>query len=314
MKDFIEQHKHIFKLVCGAGNECEQDVERYTALYSKAGATVFDICAKPEILKAAKLGLKKSGILKDRFICVSVGMKGDPHITKAVINKDKCCECGFCNNICPNNAIVNNSIIEEKCIGCSKCSNHCSNSAITMVDKDIDLNIVLPELVSMGIDCVELHATSELDEDIWEKWDIINKHFDGMLSVCIDRLNLGNKQVLSRLKKMLEKRIPYTTIIQADGIPMSGSDDIYKTTLQAVAMAEIIQDANLPVYILISGGTNSKTAKLAQICDINYKGIAIGSYARKIIKPYIDRSDFYNPNVFNQALKIAKDLVKESLI
>ena len=163
----------------------------------------------------------------------------------------------------------------------------------------------------MGIDCIELHATSEFDEDIWSKWDIINRCFGGMVSICIDRLNLGNKQVLSRLKKMLESREPYTTIIQADGIPMSGSDDTYKTTLQAVAMSEIIQDAKLPVYILLSGGTNSKTAKLARMCDIDYSGIAIGSYARKIVKRYTDLSNFYDKPVFEDALKIAKELVDE---
>ena len=112
---------------------------------------------------------------------------------------------------------------------------------------------------------------------------------------------------------MLEKRNPYTTIIQADGIPMSGSEDNYKTTLQAVAMAEIIQDAEQPVYLLISGGTNSKTRKLAELCDIKYNGIAIGSYARKIVKEYITRTDFYDKTVFEGALRIAKNLVEESL-
>ena len=127
-------------------------------------------------------------------------------------------------------------------------------------------------------------------------------------------MNLGNKQVLERIKRMIKSRKPYSTIIQADGIPMSGCDDEYKTTLQAVAMAEIIQDAKLPVYILISGGTNSKTAHLAQMCGIDYKGIAIGSYARKIVKPYIERKDFYsNKEIFSKALNIAKELVEKSL-
>lgn len=300
LKDLLKNDKKIFKLVCGAGNECAEDVEYLTELYSKAGAQVFDICAKPEILTAAKKGLEKAGINEDRYICVSVGMKDDPHIKKASIEKSICNSCGTCNTICPNDAIQNSEIKNEKCIGCGKCAKNCPQKAIQLIDKDIDLNTVIPELVKMGIDCVELHATSEHDEDIWDKWELINKHFDGILSICIDRLNLGNKQVLARLKRMLEKREPYTTIIQADGIPMSGSDDTYKTTLQAVAMAEIIQDENLPVYIFISGGTNSKTAELAKQCGINYSGIAIGSYARKIVKTKKD-------------LSVANDLVKKSL-
>ena len=305
-KDLLESDKKVFKLVCGAGNECPDDVEYLTEIYSKGGAQVFDICAKPEILDAAKKGLEKAGIRDDRFICVSVGIKGDPHISKAKIIEAKCSECGICGEKCPNDAIKDFRVIKSGCIGCGMCKKLCPSNAVEMYDSDVDLEKVLPELISMGgIDCIELHATAELDEDIQDKWSAINKYFDGIVSICIDRLNLGNKQVLNRLKKMLEVRKPYTTIIQADGIPMSGCDDEYKTTLQAVAMAEIIQDAKLPVYILISGGTNSKTAKLAQLCNIDYKGIAIGSYARKIVKTEIDRE---------KALLNAKKLVSESIL
>lgn len=306
LKDLLESKNKTFKLVCGAGNECAEDVEKLTELYSRAGAQIFDICAKPEILKSAKEGLKKSGVTKDRYICVSVGIKGDPHISKAEINKDKCNKCGICEKICPNNAITDCNVTREKCIGCGKCYNNCKQSAIKMNDYDIDLNKVLPTLVNMGTDCIELHATSEDESDIWEKWEAINRHFNGIVSICIDRLNLGNKQVLDRIKKMLESREPYTTIIQADGIPMSGSDDSYKTTLQSVAMSEIIQDANLPVYILLSGGTNSKTAELAKLCNLNYSGIAIGSYARKLVKDDIDTN-------YELALKKAKELVEKSV-
>ena len=308
LKDLLESNTKIFKLVCGAGNECANDVRKLTELYSLSGAQVFDICAKPEILKAAKDGLDKAGIQKDRYICVSVGIKGDPHISKASIDKNKCNRCNICEKICPNSAVQKFQIIKEKCIGCGVCYDRCPRSAITMNDYDIDLNKVLPELIEMGIDCIELHATAESEIDIWDKWEAINTHFDGIVSICIDRLNLGNKQVLSRLKKMLKSRKPYTTIIQADGIPMSGSDDTYKTTLQAIAMSEIIQDANLPVYILISGGTNSKTAKLAKLCNLKYSGIAIGSYARKIVKDYI-----ISGKNKDTALKLATELVKESI-
>lgn len=313
IEDLLKNNKKIFKLVCGAGNECEQDVERLTALYSSVGAQIFDVCAKPEIVEAAKKGIKFSKIENDRYICVSVGIKGDPHISKANIDKTKCNNCGECEQICPNNAIINATILKKNCIGCGNCYKNCLKEAVYMQDNDMDLNIVLPEIIKLGIDCIELHATSETDDDIWKKWDIINKHYNGIVSICIDRLNLGNKQVLDRLKRMLNSRKPYTTIIQADGIPMSGSDDTYKTTLQAVAMAEIIQNANLPVYIFISGGTNSKTSKLAQLCDINYSGIAIGSYARKIVKKYIKNNNFYDTKIFNNALKQAKQLVDKSI-
>jgi TRAP-type uncharacterized transport system substrate-binding protein len=122
---------------------------------------------------------------------------------------------------------------------------------------------------------------------------------------------MGDENLISILKKMLINRKPYSTIIQADGFPMSGGQDDYKTTLQAVATAEIIQNAKLPVYLMLSGGTNSKTSELSKICSIDYHAIAVGSFARKIVKKYIERPDFWtNSNVIEDALKIAKELVK----
>ena len=65
---------------------------------------------------------------------------------------------------------------------------------------------------------------------------------------------------------------------------------------------------------MISGGTNAKTAELAKMCNIKYNAIAVGSYARKIVREYIDREDFLeNEEVFNSALKIAKELVETAL-
>ena len=132
--------------------------------------------------------------------------------------------------------------------------------------------------------------------------------FDGILSICTARGNLSEEKMLFRIKEMIKNRKDYTTIIQADGFPMSGGNDDYKTTLQAVATAEIIQNANLPVYIMLSGGTNSKTSQLAKMCGIDYHGIAVGTYARKIVNEYIEEKNLLN-NKFDEALKLAKNLV-----
>ena len=87
---------------------------------------------------------------------------------------------------------------------------------------------------------------------------------------------------------------------------MSGGNDDYKTTLQAVATAEIVQNTDLPVYLMLSGGTNSKTSELAKMCGINFQAVAVGSFARKIVKKYIERPDFWtNQNVIDQAVDTA---------
>lgn len=309
----------MFKLVCGAGNEDTESVKRLVYTYACAGCKLFDLSARKEVLAAAKEGGKLSKT-KDLQYCVSIGIKGDKHISKAKIDGDKCIKCGNCVNICPNDAIVfapNPAgegkiprIDTKRCIGCSICVQKCSASAISTEERDINYREILPYMVQNGVEFLELHIMGHDKADLAEKWKVINECNPKFASICIDRENFGNKEALDRIKEMISVREPYTTIVQADGVPMSGGSDDYKTTLQAVAMAEIIQNANLPVYIMLSGGTNSKTAELARLCGINFWGIAIGSWARKIVKPYLSTEDFWeNREIQRKAIEIAKELV-----
>ena len=57
LKELLDSKK-CFKLVCGAGNEDESEVEKLVKLYSSAGCKFFDLSAKPEIVDAAKRGLE----------------------------------------------------------------------------------------------------------------------------------------------------------------------------------------------------------------------------------------------------------------
>lgn len=303
----------MLKIVCGAGNEDAESVKRLVYIYAKAGCKLFDLSARKEILAAAKEATELAEI-NDIHFCVSIGIKGDSHIRKAKVDTFSCNKCGVCYKNCPNDAIDSFLLInEKKCIGCGICANKCPNQAIKMYDKDINVAEILPYMVLNSVEILELHIMGHDKHDLDYKWKVINECNPKFASICIDRENFGNKEVLSRIKEMIAIRKPYTSIIQADGIPMSGSDDTYKTTLQAVAMAEIIQNAKLPVHIVLSGGTNSKTAELAKLCGIDYWGIAIGSWARKIVKPYICMPDFWtNKDAQTKAIEIAKDLVAKS--
>ena len=310
LKDLLEDKK-CFKLVCGAGNEDADEVEKLVALYSSAGCKFFDLSAKPEIVDAAKRGLQD----REGYLCVSVGIKGDPHIRKAHIDFEKCVSCHKCEEICPQKTITNCKVKEKRCIGCGKCYSVCKHDAVFYTYENKDLSDVLPSLIEKGIDCIELHAMGEDDNEVLEKWNSINQMYDGMLSICTSRAHLSDEKMLNRIKKMLENRKKYTTIIQADGFPMSGSDDNYKSTLQAVATAEIVHNEKLPVYLMLSGGTNAKTTELAKMCEISYCGVAVGSYARKIVKRFIEADDFWtNPNRLNRALDMAKPLVDSVIL
>ena len=314
LEDLLRQNK-CFKLVCGAGNEDVQEVERLVYLYSKAGCRFFDLSANIDVIKSAKRGIHLAEMSENCYLCVSIGIAGDPHTSKAQIDTKLCSKCKTCINICPQYAIAENNefcqVKKEACIGCTKCIKICPNNAISMYTRPFDIDEFIPEILNEVIDCIEFHANIENETQVMEKWKTLNNIYDGILSICIDRSNLGNKRYISRIKNMIKNRAAYTTIIQADGIPISGGNNDYKSTLQAVAAAEIVQNENLPVYILLSGGTNSKTKALANMCGIFPNGIAIGSYARKIVKEYIIRDDFYsNQEIQNKALEIAKNLVE----
>lgn len=301
----------MLKIVCGAGNEDAESVKRLVYTYAKAGCRCFDISARKEILEAAKTAVHLANA-EDIHYCVSVGIKGDPHITKAKIRESVCIKCGNCYRNCPNDAIEESIIINDKrCIGCGTCAKKCPTGAMTMYEKDVNVKEILPYMVQNGVEILELHIMGHDKQDLDYKWAIINECNPILASICIDREHFGNREVIKRIRDMISHRKPYTTIVQADGIPMSGSDDTYKTTLQAIAMGEIIQNSNLPVHIMLSGGTNSKTAELARLCGINYWGIAIGSWARKITKPYICMPDFWeNKEAQAKAVEIAKRLVE----
>ena len=222
-------------------------------------------------------------------------------------------KCGKCRQICPHDAIIEldkYKVKKERCIGCMQCAKSCPKQAIEMVSQLQDYDEVLPAIIEKGIDCIEFHAISTDEKDVMDKWLQINDYFDGMLCISIDRSELGDRKLKERVRKMLGIRKPYTTIIQADGIAMSGSNDEFGTTLQAVATAQLFQNAQMSAYIMMSGGTNTKSIELATMCNVHPHCLAVGSYARKIVKEFLMADDlFTNSEKMNQAVNIAKTLV-----
>ncbi|MBQ6515834.1 4Fe-4S binding protein [bacterium] len=311
-KNFLD-NKNCLKIICGAGNKDLKEITNLCALYATAGCRFFDVNASLEAIKAAKDGLKFAGKESECFICVSVGTNDDPHFVKCRINTEKCINCGECEKKCLQKAIRQSEngyvVNEDKCVGCNKCLKVCSHNAVDTYCYKISISEVLPPLINEGFDCLEYHIITDDENKIFEGWETIKKLYKGPVSICLDRSKFGNEKVENCLKKMKDEW-PDIFIVQADGAPMSGGDDDFRTTLQAVAMADIVDKAGITPYILISGGTNSKTNELSDLCDIDVTGVSLGSYARKIVKEYIEDDNFLTDKcLFERALKIAKRIV-----
>ena len=331
MKSLLEKGQ-FFKLICGAGNENATEVYRLALIYTLAGAKGFDVSASPEIVKSCVLGIdaaygaseKLQITIEDRpFITVSVGMPGDHHVRKASIIED-CVECTKCIPVCPTDAIPDTyEIIQDLCIGCGNCEAACPPkvAAVRYTHNGKALRDLLPKCIAAGAENIELHAAVPDDNAIMEEWQVVSESQpNNYVSMCLDRYHLTNHHLVERIR-MAKDIAGDRLIIQADGVPMSGGSDDLNTTLQAVAIADVIQKdlvekdkkfKNLP--ILLSGGTNSYTGELANSANIKFSGISMGTHARKIVKGFIDHQGLEQDlNALSSAVKIAQELINKSM-
>ena len=366
-----------FKVICGAGNEDKDEVKKISFIYSLAGATLLDVSANPEVVRASLEGINLAnefnskyniGVQNKPYIVVSVGMPGDHHVRKSYIDPQTCIGCKICIPVCPTKAIPENFVenldyfkqlggnfneqnqdkeivVKDLCIGCGKCSAICpKDNIISYRHPKNELKKLLPECIDAGAESIELHAGVSEDNLTLDEWEIIMQSNPNQFnSVCLDRLNLSNFFLTNRIEKI--KNISKDKlIIQADGIPMSGGENDYNTTLQAIACADIINKKfnmrknikeksisggkasisskkiyrtsghKLGIFILVSGGTNQKTKKLAELTNVRVNGVSIGTYARDIIHQDIKQDNFLkDKDLIISSYKKAKKLVDANL-
>ena len=103
------------------------------------------------------------------------------------------------------------------------------------------LEKILPLCLEAGAENIELHAAVAANDAIMKEWEVVcNVQQNHVISMCLDRNHLSNSHLIERIKNA-HKIAGDRLIIQADGVPMSGGRDDYNTTLQAIAIADVIQ-------------------------------------------------------------------------
>jgi len=372
LQSIIRKQK-CFKMICGAGNEDKVQVKKLAFVYTLAGAKILDVSANVDVVASAVDGIdlayeyaSENGIQIGvrPYIMVSVGMPGDHHVRKSYIDPTTCIGCSLCIPVCPTDAIPKDFIlrldvfkelsgsfenedqskeivIKDLCIGCGKCSNICPKAEVISYRHNArELLDLLPRCMKAGAELFELHAAVGENDITMDEWKLINHiNTSNYNSMCLDRLNLGNLRLEHRIEEA-RKVAGDRLLIQADGYPMSGGENDYNTTLQAVACADVInkkfnmklnkkrekdrigkqmiaakkiyKEVSEPsiVPIVLSGGTNALSKQLADMVGVRINGVAIGTYARDIVEEFIVHDDFFrNQSAIKHAYAMAKSLV-----
>ena len=254
------------------------------------------------------------------LLMASIQLDKDPHFRKAEINYNSCDLCGACVKICPTEAfkIEDKKFIYsvEKCYGCGICPSYCHVSALEMIDTKPTPIETLKEMILLKIDAIEFHFGENIDriEEIWGDLVRVCHGKSLFFSFSIGSGLLSGKQI-KYAANLCYKLAGKGIILQCDGTPMSGGNVKnlkngqlgYNMDNPSLQVARIIEEEKLPVYLQISGGTNQTSSAMANEAGININGVAVGSYARKLLMPYLN--DLNNKGEFDAAVKIAKSLI-----
>lgn len=280
MADFAEifDKKNVFKLILGAGNQDIDSIKQLVEVYLQAGADIFDFsCDRQLVFEMKKI------IGARAKVCVSIGLDDDIHVRKAKINEN-CISCLACLDSCSQKAIVFKDKVfvdEKKCIGCGVCAEVCKQSAIDFYFKNKNFQEHFFEIQDLDVDCIEIH-TNGLNDNVLECFEFLKNNFNGDLGVCISGVKLSSQGKVNLVEEIKKIIYPKKLIVQADGASMQGFNNEGETTVLALRAAKDFGEIS-DIYIIPSGGTNAKTAFLAKEWGIKINGVAIGTYARKLV-------------------------------
>ena len=186
-------------------------------------------------------------------------------------------------------------IIERPLIFVSIENSRFSNLDIdNLIEITYILNDNLVDILEIEIDYFDIDC---LHEQISFFYSNLKKKF---ISLKLSRKNLSNANMIEIIKKAI-KITENNLLIEVDGIN-NQNKNTYNQTLQTISTADIINkelNSKIPnakrIPIILSGGTNSFTSKLAKQCGVPFNGISITSNYLKQNKEFeISYKDIFN--------------------
>lgn len=324
----VLEEKKLFKLICGASLTDFEVIKGLSLIYSLSGANIIDVAATKSAVDAAKAGIKEAKHMyfhnpnqypyfNEPVLMISVNSSEDPHFKTAVIDNNLCDFCQACKSACVFNAIAlpgasgSVEILNDLCYGCGKCIHTCPKSAISLQNNIADIENILTKLIDDSITGIEIHTGTSSVEELQQFWQkIINIPHRDVINNILFSFSLESSLYSSKLfveyTKNIINMVGRKPIIQIDGTPMSGNISP-SSSLQSLASAQVLLKNNVEAYLILAGGINHLTRDLISLFEIDCHGIAMGTFARKLVWPYLKAID--NKAVLHKAIRITTNLV-----
>eukprot|EP00178_Gracilaria_changii_P026530 TRINITY_DN816_c0_g1_i1.p1 TRINITY_DN816_c0_g1~~TRINITY_DN816_c0_g1_i1.p1 ORF type:complete len:397 (-),score=33.42 TRINITY_DN816_c0_g1_i1:1734-2924(-) len=335
-----------FKLICGASYHDVPSIRNICEVYTIAGVDCIDVAADDGIIRAAKEGIL-SGLARGfneadegPLLMISINDDSDPHFRKAMFNAKDCLTgCPRpCEKVCPADAIDLTGVLGDRCYGCGRCIPVCPIDIVNAAEYVHALPHVRT-LLSSGIDCIEIHTGKGHLEQFAVTWNGIEDAVVRNLKVvAVSFPDLGTDEEMGNALHEMWTLISRSTrfrdaglrlIWQTDGRPMSG-DIGDGTATKSVALARrvirLLERNSIPGHVQLAGGTNASTVSRMRDAGLlrrskrihetqspghTASGIAVGGYARKIVKEKLgDKFDaLLSDEELRGAVEIASRLV-----
>ncbi|MEN9203492.1 MAG: LdpA C-terminal domain-containing domain [Thermostichus sp. DG_1_6_bins_120] len=283
-----------------------------------------DLAADPAIVRAAQQGIRWAQAEDPQagspWVMVSINDGEDVHFRKAVLTDPVCpADCPQpCVAVCPPHALVPLTtsgtvhIQADLCYGCGRCEPVCPHRRIATPNHPVPVVEVLPSLIELGIQAVEIHTHIGRQAQFGQLWAYLRPWLRQLEAVSVSFNDGPGLEGYLRDLLALMDPLPKVLIWQADGRPMSG--DIASgpgTSKATLRLAHKVLSMGLPGYVQLAGGTNAQTVPLL---DPRWPvaGLAFGSYARQLVATYFQgQAGSAHQQELTAGIPLAKQLVAQ---